>query len=202
MNDARRDRVTCNVCEAESEHAVTRAATEDGAPDLDTRPPETLRSTMPTWVQRCPSCGYCAPDLEASPPRAERVVKTAAYQSLLAFAGRPPLASAFLAASAVYEAGAAFADAGGRLAVVKPNELCLRLLKQLGVDEVITVVPLVEVPSVEYIDLAGDSAVEQAARIELVRQAHQNLSSLNDLNRAKFSAFLTALDEDLNKKAP
>jgi anti-sigma B factor antagonist len=96
----------------------------------------------------------------------------------------------------------AFADAGGRLAVVKPNELCLRLLKQLGVDEVITVVPLVEVPSVEYIDLAGDSAVEQAARIELVRQAHQNLSSLNDLNRAKFSAFLTALDEDLNKKAP
>jgi hypothetical protein len=112
MNDARRDRVTCNVCEAESEHAVTREATEEGAPDLDTRPPETLRSTMPTWVQRCPSCGYCAPDLEASPPRAERVVKTAAYQSLLAFAGRPPLASAFLAASAVYEAGAAFADAG------------------------------------------------------------------------------------------
>ena len=96
----------------------------------------------------------------------------------------------------------AFADKGGRLAVVKPNEMCLRLLRMLGVDEVVTVVPEAEVPSAEYVDIAGDAAIDPKARTELIRQAHQNLASLNDENRAKFSAFLKALDDDLSKKKP
>lgn len=95
-----------------------------------------------------------------------------------------------------------FTDKGGRLAVVKPNELCLRLLRQLGVDEVVTVVPDAEVPSAEYVDISGDSPVDIKARSDLVRQAHQHLASLNDENRAKFSAFLRALDDDLSKKKP
>ncbi len=96
----------------------------------------------------------------------------------------------------------AFSDQGGRLAVVKPNELCLRLLRQLGVDEVVTVVPDAEVPSAEYVDLSGDNSVDMKARTDLVRQAHQHLASLNAENRAKFSAFLRALDDDLSKKKP
>ncbi|MEK7415961.1 MAG: STAS domain-containing protein [Planctomycetota bacterium] len=93
-----------------------------------------------------------------------------------------------------------FTDAGGRLAVVKPNELCLRLLQQLGVDEVVTVVPDVEVPSAEYVDIDTHTAVDAKSRADLVRQAHVNLASLNDGNKAKFSAFLKALDADLSKK--
>lgn len=93
-----------------------------------------------------------------------------------------------------------FSEAGGRLAVVKPNELCLRLLLQLGVDEVVTVVADAEVPSAEYIDIDGSGAVDMRARTELVREAHENLASLNDENRAKFSAFLKALDADVAKK--
>lgn len=96
----------------------------------------------------------------------------------------------------------AFEEARGRLVVVKPNELCLRLLKQLGVDEVVTVVAEVEVPSAEYVDIAGDHAVDASARTELVRQAHLSLAALNDENRAKFGAFLKALDDDLAKKKP
>lgn len=94
----------------------------------------------------------------------------------------------------------AFREAGGRLAVVKPNELCLRLLRQLGVDEVVTVVADAEVPSAEYVDIQGDAAVDPDTRVQLVRQAHQHLASLNDENRAKFSSFLKALDADLDKK--
>lgn len=94
----------------------------------------------------------------------------------------------------------AFAEKGGRLAVVKPNELCLRLLIQLGVNEVVTVVADVDVPTAEYVDIDGAAAVDTRARTELVRQAHVNLASLNDENRAKFSAFLKALDDDLARK--
>jgi hypothetical protein len=86
--------------------------------------------------------------------------------------------------------------------VVKPNELCLRLLKQLGVDEVVTVVAEADVPTAEYHDINADQAVDQKTRTDLVRQAHQNLASLNDENKAKFSAFLAALDADLAKKKP
>lgn len=96
----------------------------------------------------------------------------------------------------------AFTEKGGRLAVVKPNELCLRLLRQLGVDEVVTVVAEVEVPSAEYVDIDGATAVDIKARTDLVRQAHQNLASLNPENRSKFSSFLKALDDDLAKKNP
>lgn len=112
MSDERSEKIRCHVCEAESEHGVARRAAEEGAPDLDTRPPETLRSTMPAWVQRCPSCGYCAPDLAAGGPRGARVVRAAAYQALVADTTRPPLANSFLASSTVLEGGAAFADAG------------------------------------------------------------------------------------------
>lgn len=101
----------------------------------------------------------------------------------------------------VGQAGA-LQDAGGRLAVVKPNDLCLRLLRQLGVDEVVTVVAEAEVPSAEYVDIQGDVPVDQAARTELIREAHQHLSALNDENKAKFGAFLSALDADLAKKKP
>jgi anti-anti-sigma factor len=94
-----------------------------------------------------------------------------------------------------------FSDAGGRLAVVKPNELCLRLLRMLGVDEVVTVVSDVEVPTAEYVDIEGDGSVDHTTRAALMRKAHQDLASLNDGNKAKFSAFLKALDADLaNKK--
>jgi hypothetical protein len=112
MTDEARERVRCHVCDAESEHTVARRATEEGTPDLDTRPPETLRSTMPAWVQRCPSCGYCAPDLTVGSPRAARVVRTAAYQTLLTDPTRPALANAFLAASAVFAGCGTRADAG------------------------------------------------------------------------------------------
>jgi hypothetical protein len=110
--DRRTDRVRCYVCEAESEQQVALRATEDGAADLDTRPAESMRSTMPLWVQRCPACGYCAPDLASGSPRAARVVRTAGYRALLDAPTRPALASAFLAASAVMAAAGAFADAG------------------------------------------------------------------------------------------
>lgn len=112
MSAMRHDRVSCHVCGTESEHAVTLRATEEGAPDLDTRPPETLRSTMPSWVQRCPACGYCAPDLARGSTKAERVVGAAAYKALLEDATRPALANTFLASSAVLEASAAHAEAG------------------------------------------------------------------------------------------
>ena len=54
-------REVCFICGEENEYTeVASTNTFGGSMDLDTRPPEMQRSTMPYWVQRCPGCGYVA----------------------------------------------------------------------------------------------------------------------------------------------
>ncbi len=57
-----------------------RAPPPQGAPDLDGRPGEPTRSTLPRWLQRCRGCGACAPDLAALPASAAGIVHGETYQ--------------------------------------------------------------------------------------------------------------------------
>ncbi len=50
------------------------------APDLDLRPGEPARSTLPGWLQTCPKCGATAPDLAALPSSTASVIRTDAYR--------------------------------------------------------------------------------------------------------------------------
>ena len=53
----------CSVCGETSEQPVLLSTNTFGYPDLDLRPPEMQRSTMNTWIQECPNCGYVAGEL-------------------------------------------------------------------------------------------------------------------------------------------
>ena len=55
--------VKCHHCGRKSQHNVLGSTNAFGSPDLDLRPPEMQRLTMEGWLQLCPHCGYCAPDL-------------------------------------------------------------------------------------------------------------------------------------------
>jgi hypothetical protein len=117
MTTTERERSRCRVCDTEGEFTYLASTNQLEPPDLDTRPGEQLRSTLRWWVQRCPACGYCAPSIAEGPAGAARVVKTRAYQALLARATpdgatTPPLAIEFLCASLVLEHTGALADAG------------------------------------------------------------------------------------------
>ncbi len=59
-----------------------RAPAQEGSPDLDGRPGEPTRSTLRRWVQTCPGCGACAPDLATLPVAAQGIVSSAAYAAL------------------------------------------------------------------------------------------------------------------------
>jgi hypothetical protein len=52
------------------------------APDLDLRPGEPARSTLPRWVALCRGCGACAPDLAALPAEAAAITGSPAYRAL------------------------------------------------------------------------------------------------------------------------
>lgn len=53
----------CSVCGETSQHPVLLSTNSMGYADLDLRPPGMQRSTMNTWIQECPYCGYVASDL-------------------------------------------------------------------------------------------------------------------------------------------
>jgi len=72
----------CSVCGAVSDQPEAPTVSPQLAPDLDTRPGEPLRSTLSTWMQSCPSCGYAAPDLSYAAEGIANWVRTSEYQAL------------------------------------------------------------------------------------------------------------------------
>src|SRR5688572_11733916 len=70
----------CFLCKSTSEHHQLGSTNTFGYPDLDLRPSEMQRSTMRLWVQRCPSCGYCAPDVSKGSEEHRSIVASEEYQ--------------------------------------------------------------------------------------------------------------------------
>ena len=86
----------CALCGCSAEYQVLVSSNTFGPPDLDTRPPEMLRSTLPQWVQRCPKCGFCAEDVSESRRGAEAAMQKPDYRRQLNHPDYPELANSFL----------------------------------------------------------------------------------------------------------
>lgn len=93
----------CGVCATESRQPPFKPSPPEQPPDLDLRPGEPVRSTMARWLQQCPACGYCAPDISRAHPAAAEAVRAAPFRALLADGSVPPLARRFLAWALVLE---------------------------------------------------------------------------------------------------
>lgn len=86
----------CKNCGKRSEHEALMSTHALGSPDLDFRPSEMQRSTMDTWLQLCPHCGYCAPDISQGAVN-PAVLQSEPYRSALGRKDFPELARRFLA---------------------------------------------------------------------------------------------------------
>ncbi len=90
---------------------------------------------------------------------------------------------------------------GGKLVVVNPGVANLKLLRLLGINEVLPILDGCELPELRFVTLACQADQNQLMRMQLIKRAHENLVALNDTNKTKFSQFLAALDKDLVKHA-
>ncbi len=95
------EQVQCAVCGATAELQVLGSTNAIGSPDLDLRPPQMQRSTMNTWVQRCPECGFCNGRIDTASPGAAELVESAQYRAQLSDSRLPELANRFLCAAMV-----------------------------------------------------------------------------------------------------
>lgn len=58
-----KEKCICAVCGTESTYNTLASTSVFGSPDLDLRPSEMKRSTMGTWIQECPECGYISSEV-------------------------------------------------------------------------------------------------------------------------------------------
>ena len=96
--------LTCTFCGNSSRHDLLGSTNSYGRPDLDTRPPEMTRSTMPLWVQECPHCGYVAKDISQPPHDSARLYCGEGGWRGISYSGYPELAVRFLKLADLQEA--------------------------------------------------------------------------------------------------
>ncbi len=111
MSQVRFERAICAVCGEPCRFSALPPSSAVGSRDLDTRPPGTLRSTIYAWVRRCPSCGYCAPDISKALLGEAEVVRLPRYRKQLNARRFPQLADTFLCWSLLQEEAGALAKA-------------------------------------------------------------------------------------------
>ena len=99
-------------------------------------------------------------------------------------------------------AGAATCETPGRsagVAIVNAGEQVLRLLRSVGLTELIFVEPgPFEAPKLDFVRLEDTPGEEE--RLALVRSAHERLIKISEKNEKKFGPFLEALEEEMRHK--
>lgn len=100
----------CSVCNHSKEFLELASTNTKGLPDLDTRPH--MARKISEWVERCPSCGYCASNIELSLEKPD-ILKSEAYRLQLKNKDFPELCNSFLCWSIIYENMGDFTKAGG-----------------------------------------------------------------------------------------
>src|SRR5690348_1969230 len=74
--------VQCGSCGSDVSVNDAPEAQDIEPPDFDTRPGETMRSTLPYWVHRCRACGYCAGDISSMHESAGDLIGSAEYHRI------------------------------------------------------------------------------------------------------------------------
>ncbi|MBN2254321.1 MAG: hypothetical protein JW736_01295 [Deltaproteobacteria bacterium] len=102
----------CAVCGNQSVHMEIISTKALGASDLDARPPEPERSSIRHWIQRCPVCGYCAPDIARGDKEMANIIQSADYRKQLKSSDYPELANSFLCWTLIQEEESQYKIAG------------------------------------------------------------------------------------------
>lgn len=111
MTTMSEEEIECVICGEKVEYMEVGSSSSFGSSDLDTRPAEMTRSTIDYWVQKCPSCGYCAPNLSECRDNTLEIVKSSSYQNIINDSAMPEVAASFMALSYEDEHYEKFSDA-------------------------------------------------------------------------------------------
>ena len=69
----------CGLCGHVFESRTLTSTNAFGSPDLDLRPPQMKRATMPMWIDKCPNCGYVHAEIEKNGKQHKAFIKSKDY---------------------------------------------------------------------------------------------------------------------------
>ncbi|WP_027526627.1 hypothetical protein [Bradyrhizobium sp. Ec3.3] len=81
MTDYDQRKRECYCCGKVSEHWELMSSNSFGSRDLDQRPSGMFRSTIGSWLQECPYCGYVAPSIDKGDAKARCFVDTPEFRA-------------------------------------------------------------------------------------------------------------------------
>lgn len=101
MTSYSKETLRCCCCGRTSGHTVLMSTNSmGGSPDLDQRPPGMVRSTVESWLQECPYCGYVAWDISYGDDKARHFTSTPQFSSASLDPDPDPAARRFLVRAA------------------------------------------------------------------------------------------------------
>jgi uncharacterized protein (DUF2225 family) len=177
--------ITCAICGSTSTFQVLHSSNQMGPSDLDTRPAEMLRSTMGMWIQRCPTCGYCAPKVDEIPADRQRIrtfLEDERYQQQWKDTTYPYLANDFLCWSLIAEALESFTEAGW--ASLHAAWACDDSQKDAQARQArLRAVELFRQAQTHQQPFAGQPGAEEAILTDMLRRCGQFESALAEVQR-------------------
>ena len=79
MSTFRLTKNKCGLCGHVFESRTLTSTNAFGSPDLDLRPPQMKRATMPMWIDKCPNCGYVHAKIEENGKQHKSYIKSKDY---------------------------------------------------------------------------------------------------------------------------
>ena len=178
--------VECRVCGEKCNRMSIGSTNSFGSPDLDTRPPEMQRSTIYQWIQRCPSCGYCSPDLSKCEANVAEIVATDEYQNIITNTQIPEMAASFLALSYVEQTQGQFSESSWR--AIHAAWICddeYDLEASISCRE--KAISLINQANSHSQNIAKQAGVSEVITIDLLRRAGKFQHALELIGKAKVS---------------
>lgn len=172
MTTVYQEKEACRICGTISEHITIGPTKSLGSSDLDTRPPQMLRSTLKFQIRRCPGCGYCAPDLADASDQVVAIIKSAVYRDQLEHPDYSMLANSFLCHALIQQAVGALDQAGWAClsaAWVCDDEQAEQMAKQCRLQAI----HWFQRCALESIAFAAEPGIEEAVLADLYRRTSQ-----------------------------
>jgi len=184
------EEVECAVCGEKVEVSLIGSTNTMGWSDLDMRPAEMQRSTMPMWIQYCPHCGYCAGNVSELVEGAEEIIGTDEYISQLENEEYPDLANMFLCSAMILENAEEYTQAGWK--AVYAAWACDDEENENAVTCRLKAVDLFEM-AMEYDEDFGDNSYDVCVIVDLLRRAGEFERALETVGEA----FDTVVTDDI-----
>jgi hypothetical protein len=84
------------MCSYESDQPRLNSTNQNGSSDLDLRPQQMLRGTMPIWIQKCPNCGYINKSIQMETVVTSEFIKSEIYLNFNGLNPKSDLAGDFI----------------------------------------------------------------------------------------------------------